>query len=698
MLIMKRYFVLKSGIILALALLLRINSFAQIVFSDWVIGAGTKGWDIVSAMACDTSGNIYITGSNTDTLNKSKTANIATHTRKCMFVAKYDTSGKLLWKKNILKSGAGYGSLISIVNPAQIILAGGTEKEKKGNIPYCGKFTFFVSSLNLTGKTIWTQTFTGTRNDFLTSLVVDTLSNEILLCGYFHDTLSVNGKNFVTKGSSDGFLLSYDMDGALKSAQVMGGKGEDNLQCIAVNAQGNRYTAGTFQRKIQFSKKISLELPSPYQVGLFIEKFNHSGDLIKAKQLVIGKKLKANAMVCKGDLCFLTGSFSDDITINNQVVHSHGNDDVFLLCLDSLMQVKWFKQIGGARKDRAVGLINTGKEIILAGSFCKEMKADQKSLATSGKGSDLFLLSIDTAGTLKWMRGAGGDADDYPNCLVYGPGNYIYVAGSFRESFKINGKTIQSNGEEDIFICRLENCQLLSPVFNQPEYRCEEVSLKLDAGEGFTSYNWANGLSRERIFNVDLGGNYPLELIAANGCMIYDTISVIDVLRPDVNLGNDTTIADTSRILLKAGNNYVHYLWNNGSIEPEILIKGVELHEGPNLEKVTVTNDKGCIGDDDIQITMIRTMSDQISELVASSCVLFPNPSSGLVTVYFSISYKSLVLTINDPMGKEIITRSFSGYEKNSPMEFNLGSLPKGLYTLYIKTERGKATKKIILQ
>lgn len=695
---MKRYFALKSGLVLTLALLLRTSAYTQIVFSDWVVGAGTKGWDIVNAIACDTSGNIYITGSNTDTVSKSRTVKIATHTRKCMFVAKYDTSGKLLWKKNILKSGFGYGSLISVVNPAQIILAGGVGIENKDNISGTEKFSFFVSSLNQAGKTIWTQTFTGTRNDFLTSMIVDTLSNEILICGYFHDTLSINGKILITKGNSDGFLLRFDMKGGMKSAQAMGGNGADNLQCIAVNDKGDRYAVGTYQRKIQLSKKISLELSSPRQVGLYIEKFNHVGDLVKAQQLVVGKKLRVNAMVCKGTLCFLAGSFSDDITVNNKIVHSQGSDDVFIICIDSSLQVKWYKQIGGDRKDRTAGMINTGEEIILTGSFCKEMKADQKTLTSSGKGSDLFLLSIDTAGTLKWIRNAGGDADDYPKCMVYGPGNYIYVAGSFRESFKLNGKTIQSNGEEDLFICRLENCRTLAPVFNQPEYRCDELSLKLDAGEGFISYDWANGLSRERIFNVDLGGNYPLELIAANGCMIYDTISVIDVLRPDVNLGNDTTIADTSRILLTAGNNYAHYLWNNGSIEPEILIKGVELHEGPNLEKVTVTNDKGCIGDDDILITMIRTMSDQISELVASSCVLFPNPSSGLVTVYFSISYKSLVLTINDPMGKEIITRSFSGYEKNSPMEFTLGSMPKGLYTLYIKTESGQATKKIILQ
>jgi len=694
---MKKYTLLKSGVILVIALSLNRYSYTQVVFSDWMVGAGTMGWDIVNDIACDASGNIYITGSNTDTVSKSKTVSIATNMRKCMFIAKYDSAGKLLLNKNILKPSSGFGSLISIVKPDQIILAGGTETEKRDNKAQPGKFDFFISSLDSTGKINWKQNFTGFRNDFLTSMLIDTLREEIIVIGYFHDTLSISGKTFITKGKSDGFLLRLDMNGTFKDAQIIGGKGDDYLSCITTNTYGDLFAAGTFQRKIQFAKNKSLELSNPHQVALFLTKYNHAGDFISTKQLITGKKLKVNAILCQDNLCFVAGSFSDDITINNQVLHSNGSDDIFLLCLDSGLQVKWYKQIGGTRKDRTAGIINTGKEIILTGSFCSEIKVDQKKLTLSGLGSDLFLMAVDTTGTLKWLRNAGGDADDYPTCMTYGPSNCIYVAGSFRKSFNLNGKTIQSNGEEDLFICRLENCRILAPVFKEPESFCQGNQLKLDAGEGFISYNWENGLSAEQTFIVDLGGNYSLELFAGNGCFIYDTIKVIDVALPSIDLGNDTTITDTSCIILHADSNFARYLWNNGITKPENKIKGTELNEGTNLVKLTVTNDKGGVGDDDIVITMIRTNKIQFSEIVSGSCVLFPNPTQEMFTVSFTLSYESLSLVVYDPMGKDVFTRIVTNYVKNTPLEFSFGAMPKGLYTLYIETELGNATKKIIL-
>lgn len=43
-------------------------------------------------------------------------------------------------------------------------------------------------------------------------------------------------------------------------------------------------------------------------------------------------------------------------------------------------------------------------------------------------------------------------------------------------------------------------------------------------------------------------------------------------------------------------------------------------------------------------------------------------------------------------------TWSYSGYHKSDLLGINLGGMPKGMYTLHIKTDRGVAAKKIVLQ
>jgi len=689
---------IRNGVVPILALLINLSCVSQVVFSEWIAGKGTKGWDIVNDMTRDEAGNIYITGSFTDTLLKYRTESTSAKTGRSVYIAKFDTSGKLIWNKNIREGKPGFGSLIGKGKNDELILAGGEEVlQKKPEVP-TGRSGFFISSLSTTGTVNRTQSFTGSKPDYLTSMVVDTLADEILVTGYFHDTLRIEEKTLVSGGMSDGAFLRFDLNGNIKSAQILGGKGEDKLNGIAIDSLGNRYVAGTFQRKIQFGKNTVLELKNRQEHGLFLLRYNYQGDITAAKHVATGKKIRVHSIVAVGDQIVVAGSFADHMTFGDNTLSSLGSDDVFLLCLDQTLKIKWHRQFGGTKKDRPSEIINIGNEIILSGSFTSSISIGEEKLTTSGSGSDVFIIALDHSGNLRWMRSAGGDSDDYPTCMISAPKDYIYLAGSFRQKFNLNGKTLQSVGEEDVFIGRLENCHLLTPAFKQPEYLCEGNLLHLDAGEGFISYDWANGLGRERTFDVTLGGEYPLALVTTNGCMIHDTVGVIELPRLVVNLGNDTTIADTSRIVLSAGENYAGYLWNNGTTKPENLINGIELKEGLNIVKVSVTSDKGCLGADVMVINMVRTMPNQLSELVSGSCYLFPNPTNDLITVYFTMPFKSLMLTVHDLMGKELLTHAVSGYVKNLPIEFNLGTLPKGLYTLNIKTERGIATRKIVHQ
>ena len=695
---MNKKILIQIGVITLLALLLTNSCRAQVVLSEWITGTGTRGWDIVNDMSCDGVGNVYITGSYTDTLVKYKSANTSAITGRSMFIAKFDTNGKIIWNKNIQHGSAGFGGKMAKGENDEMIIVGGEEVPLSKTMATEGRAGFFISSWSSIGAINWTQHFTGSKFDYLTSLIVDTLRAEILVTGYFHDTLRVGEKILVSNGMADGIILRFDLNGNLKNARVIGGKSEDKLSCMTLDQTGNSYVAGSFQQKIQFDKNHILEVNNRREQGLFLSRYDPVGNFISAAQVASGKKVRVHSIASIDDKILVAGSFSDDIRIGTKILSSRGSDDVFLMCLDRELQVIWYKQLGGTKKDRPSEIVRMGTEIILSGSFSSIFRIDQKKLVPAGAGSDVFIVAFDMSGNLTWMRRTGGESDDYPTCMVAAPKEYIYLGGSFRQNFDMNGKSLQSVGDEDVFVGRLENCHLKAPLFKQPEFLCAGNLLHLDAGEGFIAYNWANGLGRERMYPIDQGGVYPLELVAANGCMIFDTVGVIEVPQPLINLGNDTTIADTSQIMLHTNGTFAHYVWNNGDTASENLIKGIELKEGPNTITVMGTNDQGCMGSDKMVITMVRTMPNQISELVSGSCVLYPNPTGDLVSVYFTLSFNSLVLTIHDIMGKELMIRDIPGYVKNTPIRFNLGSLPKGLYTLNIHTDHGFATRKIVLQ
>jgi len=99
---------------------------------------------------------------------------------------------------------------------------------------------------------------------------------------------------------------------------------------------------------------------------------------------------------------------------------------------------------------------------------------------------------------------------------------------------------------------------------------CQGDVLPLDAGLGYTSYNWNNGLSNSHDFYVHDPGNYFVAVRDSNDCKNYDTIKVVVNINPVVNLGNDTSFCGNV-YFLDAGSGFVSYYWNNGLSNNQIL-------------------------------------------------------------------------------------------------------------------------------
>jgi len=670
----------------------------QVTFSDWIIRSGTTGWDIVNDIAIDTSGNVYITGSNTDTTSTSKLLNIKTNSVRYQYVEKFDTSGKLLWHRRIVPTDEGYGGLLAITRDNHIIIAGGAVQGNADGKPNYKKISFFLTCIDVGGDLLWTQTFTGTNLDYFTSLTLNPVDQTIQLAGYFQDTLSIDQEKVVSTHRSDALLLNFESCGKFKNMQLISGIGHERISAVAYDILGYRYLAGTFHKKVNLGNDVYLENERPNEDAVFIAQYDRFGKLMKGKKVCAGKNVKIKSFVRVGDRFFIAGCFGNILKAENHELYSKGSDDIFIICLDNKMTPAWIKQFGGDRKDRIAGLLVKGDDILFTGSFSSEISLGQVKISSADGGNNIFLISIDTTGNVNWTRTFGGPSDDYPKGMKSSASGFIYITGSFRETMKVSDNTIQSKGEEDVFIARLEDCNEKLPGFKRPEVLCEDDLIILDAGAGFSSYNWSNGLSYQQTLVVESEGYYPIELVSPNGCVIYDTVQVKEIDNPDIFIGNDTTIFDTSLLTLSVTGNYTSYLWNNGVKERVNVIKGSECVIGVNLIHVTVTNQNGCIGQDDLLLNVSQTNSLNILEDFSSTFFLYPNPTPDVINVYFTKSLESLNLKIYNQLGVLITEKEVTNYIQNSLMVFSLGSFPPGLYTLIIATNSGFATMKIVLQ
>lgn len=119
----------------------------------------------------------------------------------------------------------------------------------------------------------------------------------------------------------------------------------------------------------------------------------------------------------------------------------------------------------------------------------------------------------------------------------------------------------------------------------------------LDAGAGFTSYNWSTGAATSSV-TADASGTYAVTVTDANGCSSTDEVALEVFPLPQVELG-DTVLCEGATFIFNAGAPYAAYLWHDGSTGQLFQVDTV------TTVSVTVTDFNGCEGSATASITAV---------------------------------------------------------------------------------------------
>lgn len=99
---------------------------------------------------------------------------------------------------------------------------------------------------------------------------------------------------------------------------------------------------------------------------------------------------------------------------------------------------------------------------------------------------------------------------------------------------------------------------------------CAEDSVDLSLPYPINFKSWSNG-STSSLINVKSAGIYWVEVSNDSICFSSDTVIVQKFPRPDLNLGNDTTLCANALLILSAeSSNADSYIWSDGSQEPTL--------------------------------------------------------------------------------------------------------------------------------
>lgn len=205
------------------------------------------------------------------------------------------------------------------------------------------------------------------------------------------------------------------------------------------------------------------------------------------------------------------------------------------------------------------------------------------------------------------------------------------------------------------------------------------TTVLLDAGSGFSAYNWNNGLYSNRFFPVNATGIYFVKVTDQHGCINSDTIRVTMHPMPDIHLEPNIQLPCNDSLILDAGPGFLSYQWSTGQTSESIGLYGGDYPLGHFTITVSAIDSNGCINSDEAIITIVPARG-------ANGFSLFPNPFHDEIQITSSKSLSGVKPVFCDMPGRYFYPE-FT--ESNSSMLIKRGNIAEGYYVLFFEDKEG---------
>lgn len=221
---------------------------------------------------------------------------------------------------------------------------------------------------------------------------------------------------------------------------------------------------------------------------------------------------------------------------------------------------------------------------------------------------------------------------------------------------------------------------------------CAGETITLAGIPGYDTYDWSTSEITQDI-DVTTTGAYALTATNTVGCFVTDTVDVTIHALPTPNVGADETICLQHDITLDAGTGYPFYNWSTGGNNQTEIIAGTNLGVGTHTITVTVEDINGCVGSDDMVLTVDECLS--VEEMALSNIQVYPNPAVDNFNIAFEPGSLANVKLVNS-IGQELLSVDVSAQQDF--LTINATHLPTGIYILYLNNNEDTRATKILIR
>lgn len=214
----------------------------------WGKVLGSKRIDEAIATVSDDNGNVYLTGTFSDTLTIEGQQVVNFNNSPDIFLIKLDVYGDLVWLKHYGGDGYDHPGDLIIDEEGALYLSGGFD----GNATIGGTIinsategNSFLLKLNTSGERIWLAQFGDVEPTNIKLALKST--NNIIVGGNFSTTLNIQTNTLESDYNTAVFIAEFSSDGTLVwLKKVTGGEASGSLAALSVDGTDALYIGGSF--------------------------------------------------------------------------------------------------------------------------------------------------------------------------------------------------------------------------------------------------------------------------------------------------------------------------------------------------------------------------------------------------------------------------------------------------------------------
>ncbi len=527
----------------------------------------------------------------------------------------------------------------------------------------------------------WASQIGGTQGETAYALATDASGN-VIIAGYFNGTADFDPSGasveFTSAGLTDIYIAKYTSTGSLVWVKQFGGSDFDVARAVATDASGNIYVGGDFWGTVDFDPTGAINnITSNGQNDYFLVKLNSSGDVQWVETDGGINNEQVNAITIN--------------TTNNLIVSVYAAGVMQIINYTSGGGQQWVKEVVGA-----VGYgvaTDNADNIFVGGQFSNTADfnpgAGIENL-TSAAWEDAFILKLDGSGIFQWVKQISGtDLDQIQSIAVDQISGSIYVTGIFKLSTDfdpdaVNIASLTSAGLNDVFIARYDMLgNYLWATRSGSTGQDESWKVSIDPTGVYVSGYFSGTVDFDpdnvNTANLTSAGSDDIfvQKLALNGNYLWA-----------INMGGNTSDKSYASALNPANNQlYVTgFFTGTADFDPGVGILNIS-----------------TIGQEDIFINSVQVASPSVGVSENSSeniiCV-YPQPANSQIHInadFTEFSFQSTTLELFDINGQQVFAQQFAA-NKKFRTQIETTEFPSGNYLLRLKSENEiLGSKKIII-